>query len=64
MERGPQCLTKIAPFVLEPRPLAMALSASFDTTLRLWDLREGRCTATLEGHGDTVSDVGAAIGAM
>ena len=59
MERGPQCLTKIAPFVLEPR-LAIAVSGSWDHTVRLWDLREGRCTATLEGHGRGVLAVAAA----
>ncbi len=52
MERGPQCLTKIAAFALEPR-LATAASASADRTVRLWDLREGRCTATL-GKGQRV----------
>ena len=43
MERGPQCLTKIASFALEPR-FALAVSGSADRTLRLWSLREGRIT--------------------
>ena len=64
MERGPQCLTKIAPFLLEPRPLAMALSGCHDSTLRLWDLREGRCAVTLKGHRCRVHAVAADFGSM
>ena len=63
MERGPQCLTKIASFALEPR-FALAVSGSEDVTLRLWDLREGRCTATLEGHGDEVTALVAGFGGL
>ena len=44
--------------------LAIAVSGSFDSTLRLWDLREGRCTATLEGHGVAVSAVAADFGGL
>ena len=62
MERGPECLATIAAFALEPR--SMAVSGSRDRTLRLWDLREGRCTATLEGHGDGVIAVAADFGLM
>ena len=61
MERGPECLAVIASFALEPR-LAVAVSGSRDRTLRLWDLRAGRCTATLEGHGDEVLAVAADVG--
>ena len=49
MERGPQCLTKIASFALEPR-FVLAVSGSWDSPLRVWDFREVRCTATLVGN--------------
>ena len=35
-----------------------------DGTLRLWDLCQGRCVATLEGHGDAVTAVAADFGSM
>jgi WD40 repeat protein len=34
-----------------------AVSASFDHTLRVWDLSSGACTATLEGHRRSVNAV-------
>ena len=36
-----------------------ALSASYDQTLRLWDLDSGACRAVLEGHSDVVTAVAA-----
>jgi WD40 repeat protein len=36
-----------------------ALSGSYDTTLRLWDLETGRCIRTLEGHTNKVTSVAA-----
>ncbi|WKT54203.1 hypothetical protein QSH57_004787 [Fusarium oxysporum f. sp. vasinfectum] len=32
-------------------------SASWDTTVKLWDAATGRCKKTLEGHGDRVNSV-------
>mgnify|MGYP003301350585 CR=1 FL=1 len=63
MERGPEYLAVIASFALEPR-FALAVSGSADATLRLWDLREGRCTATLEGYGGEVTAVAADFESM
>jgi len=34
-----------------------AVSGSFDRTVRVWDLEQGRCTATLDGHTDKVGAV-------
>jgi WD40 repeat protein len=36
----------------------LAISASFDYTLKVWDLDSGRCDGTLAGHRDQVEDVG------
>jgi WD40 repeat protein len=35
----------------------MAVSASFDKTLRIWDMANGRCLRTLKGHSDSVYGV-------
>jgi WD40 repeat protein len=32
-------------------------TASDDKTARVWDLASGQCTATLEGHPESVSSV-------
>ena len=35
----------------------LAVSASEDNTLKVWDLETGRALRTLEGHSDSVSGV-------
>ena len=31
-----------------------AVSASYDGTLKVWDVATGKCVATLEGHSENV----------
>ncbi|CAN0427969.1 unnamed protein product, partial [Phaeothamnion confervicola] len=33
------------------------LSGSFDSTVRLWDLKTGSCALVLEGHSDLIRKV-------
>ena len=33
------------------------MSASYDNTLKVWDVATGKCVATLEGHSGTVMSV-------
>ena len=40
-------------------PDGRAISASYDHTLRLWDLASGQCLRVLEGHSDSVRHVAA-----
>ena len=38
-------------------PDGNAISASWDKTLKVWDLKSGQCVMTLQGHTSTVSSV-------
>ena len=38
-------------------PDGNAISASYDKTLKVWDLKSGQCVMTLQGHTDTVYSV-------
>ena len=33
-------------------PDGNAISASYDKTLKVWDLKSGQCVMTLQGHTD------------
>jgi len=38
-------------------PLSVQATASFDTTVKLWDAERGRCLHTLRGHTESVYSI-------